>query len=153
MHRHFTINDLENLEHVITTFYKDLVSYYQKNPPEKAVIIALSGDLGAGKTTTTQILARLLGISETVQSPTFVIKKVYTTTHPLFKKLIHIDAYRLAGDPSLAVLRLNEDFLDPAACIAVEWPEMITDLLPENRIIFTFSHTQTGRELTITTPW
>lgn len=153
MHRHFTINDLENLEQVITTFYEDLVSYYKKNLPEKAVIIALSGDLGAGKTTTTQILAKLLGISETVQSPTFVIKKAYTTTHPLFKKLIHIDAYRLADDPSLAVLRLDEDFLDPTVCIAVEWPEMIADHLPDNCITFTFSHTRTGRELVIITPW
>ena len=60
-----------------------------------ASILALYGDLGAGKTTFTQTLGEILGIKEDITSPTFVIMKRYQTANESFRSLIHIDAYRL----------------------------------------------------------
>ena len=61
----------------------------------EALVVGLYGNLGAGKTAFTQAVARELGIQEIVTSPTFVIEKIYPTSHPHFARLIHIDAYRL----------------------------------------------------------
>ena len=64
---------------------------------DAATLVTLSGDLGAGKTTFTQGIARALGVEETVASPTFVIEKVYVLTAQRWERLVHIDAYRLEG--------------------------------------------------------
>lgn len=68
---------------------------------ETATVIALSGDLGAGKTTLTQELARQLGVTDTVISPTFVIMKEYAITRGPYTQLVHIDAYRLESAAEL----------------------------------------------------
>ena len=76
---------------------------------ERATIVALSGDLGAGKTTFVQALAKELGVDTTVQSPTYVLMKSYSLPEGLnpwgakrrFKRLIHIDAYRLENPSEL----------------------------------------------------
>ena len=62
---------------------------------ENAVVVALRGDLGAGKTAFTQEAGKVLGITDRMQSPTFVIEKIYPILYRGFKNLIHIDAYRL----------------------------------------------------------
>src|ERR1035437_464305 len=71
----------------------------------KAKVVALSGDLGAGKTTLTQELAKLLGVKENVVSPTFIIMKIYKINsskyNSHFKQLVHIDAYRLESPAEL----------------------------------------------------
>ena len=62
----------------------------------KAKVLFLEGDLGAGKTTFTKELASLLGIQkEEVHSPTFILKKEYPAAHVSFRKLIHVDAYKI----------------------------------------------------------
>ena len=96
----------------------------------KAKVIALSGDLGAGKTTLTQELAKLLGVKENVVSPTFIIMKIYKINpdslyYSHFKKLIHIDAYRL--DSHLELLKIGWQKLqdDKDNLIIIEWPEKV----------------------------
>src|SRR3989338_7645376 len=71
-----------------------------------ATFVTLQGELGAGKTAFTQAVARALDVTETVTSPTFVLEKIYLLNGRQFKRLIHIDAYRLekAGDPRSARL-------------------------------------------------
>lgn len=94
-----------------------------------ATIIGLSGDLGAGKTTFTQAIARELGVAETVASPTFVIEKVYLLPKDApFQRLIHIDAYRLSDGEDLRSLGWDEISTDPHNMIIVEWPEHVRDL-------------------------
>lgn len=98
-----------------------------------ARIIALSGDLGAGKTTFVQAAARELGVEEQVSSPTFVIEKIYRLDNPSaggFERLIHIDAYRLTGAHELEVLGWHEISVDPANLIYIEWPENAAGVLP-----------------------
>lgn len=92
-------------------------------PP--AATLALHGDLGVGKTTFVQGLARGLGIREMVTSPTFNI----FTLHRGPTNLLHLDAYRLEGAREVDDLLLT-DFMIPPWCLAVEWPEKIAAWLP-----------------------
>lgn len=117
-----------------------------------ATVVALAGDLGAGKTTFTQSLARALGVGEPVTSPTFVIQKVYElpASQP-FRHLIHIDAYRLSGADELAHLGFGELLTDANNLIVVEWAERVASLLPPGTIHLSFAVAgEHAREVTIT---
>lgn len=92
-------------------------------PPEAT--LALHGDLGVGKTTFVQGLARGLGISEGVTSPTFNI----FTLHRGRTNLLHLDAYRIGSAREIEDLLLS-DFMIPPWCLAVEWPDKIAASLP-----------------------
>jgi tRNA threonylcarbamoyladenosine biosynthesis protein TsaE len=98
--------------------------------PERATVVGLSGDLGAGKTTLTQALARELGIAETLQSPTFVIAKFYPTAGGVFRELVHIDAYRIESDSELSPIGWDDILARPETLVVVEWPERIASALP-----------------------
>jgi tRNA threonylcarbamoyladenosine biosynthesis protein TsaE len=117
---------------------------------DRAVVIALHGDLGAGKTTFVQTLARSLGIAETVTSPTFVIMKEYETTHATFAKLIHIDAYRIEDIDEMRPLGFFARLGELQTVICVEWAERIAELLPPTTISVTLTlETDETRILTI----
>jgi len=90
------------------------------------VTLALHGNLGVGKTTFVQGLARGFGIAGHVTSPTFTI---YTLHHGAERTLIHLDAYRLDSGAQLEELMVD-DFMTSPYCVAVEWPEHIADWLP-----------------------
>lgn len=92
-------------------------------PP--AATLALHGDLGVGKTTFVQGLARGLGINEAVTSPTFNI----FTLHRGRTNLLHLDAYRLGSAREVEDLLLS-DFMIPPWCLAVEWPDKVAAWLP-----------------------
>jgi tRNA threonylcarbamoyladenosine biosynthesis protein TsaE len=106
-----------------------LTSLQQK---DEATIVGLYGNLGAGKTAFTQAVARELGITQPTTSPTFVIEKLYETTHPFFKRLIHIDAYRLDAGRELQALDFEKLVENPNNLILIEWPENVKETLPEN---------------------
>jgi tRNA threonylcarbamoyladenosine biosynthesis protein TsaE len=101
---------------------------------EAAVVIALSGDLGAGKTTFIQQLAEILGVSESVTSPTFVIMKSYATTDATFENLVHMDAYRIEDDSELTPLNFSEVLAQPKTLLCIEWAERISAFLPAHTI-------------------
>lgn len=97
---------------------------------KEATTVALSGDLGAGKTAFAKALARAYGIEEDVTSPTFVIERVYVPRRGPFKRFIHIDAYRLNGAHDLAVLGWKELLSEPSNLIVLEWPEKVEEAIP-----------------------
>lgn len=92
-----------------------------------AFVAGLSGHLGAGKTAFAKLVARELGVEETVTSPTFVIMKIYETgnENTAFKRLIHVDAYRLDRREDLEALRFEEIVSDPGNLVMIEWPENV----------------------------
>ena len=100
--------------------------------------IGVIGPNGAGKTTFTQSFAKALGIVETVNSPTFVIQRIYTVTDTVFQHLIHIDAYRLESGKELLHLGWKEIAEDPKNLIVIEWPEKVADILPDDMIKLQF---------------
>lgn len=107
---------------------KKLAKTLAKTLPN-GTVIALLGDLGAGKTTFVRGFAEELGIKEVVQSPTFNIMKIYLKgTRPL----IHIDAYRLADINT--DIGLDEYIGYETGITMVEWPMYIEKLLPDNRL-------------------
>ena len=110
-----------------------------------ATVLALHGDLGAGKTTFTQTVAKTLGVQETVTSPTFVIMKGYETTSERFEQLVHIDAYRIEEEDEMRPLHFKELLGQPNTLICIEWAEKITNLLPDTTQHLTFSITDSGR--------
>jgi tRNA threonylcarbamoyladenosine biosynthesis protein TsaE len=117
----------------------------------QAHIVALSGNLGAGKTTLTQHIAQELGIEEQITSPTFVLMKQYLLTGRVFSQLVHIDAYRLESPDELNPLRVDELFSNPENLILIEWPERVLEKLPVNRTNISLTVVDdTSRDITIT---
>src|SRR5688572_3807071 len=96
-------------------------------PPDAT--IALHGDLGVGKTTFVQGLAKGLGIKDVVTSPTFNI----FTLHRGPVNLLHLDGYRLETARQVEDLLLTDYMISPW-CLAVEWPEKIADWLPADTL-------------------
>ena len=121
---------------------------------DAATVIALEGDLGAGKTTFVTALARALGCGDSVVSPTFVIMKLYAITHPQFSALVHIDAYRLEGAPDLEKLRFREYCSNPENIICIEWPSIVAESIPQSAIkIAITTIDESTREFSVTLPY
>lgn len=112
----------------------------QKSQDNGATVLGLSGELGAGKTTFVQALARALGVIESVTSPTFVIARFYPlTSNSQFNKLVHIDAYRIEDETELAPIGWSDILSDNKNLVIVEWPEKLGTALPKNAGIIEFS--------------
>jgi len=101
-------------------------AFAQELTPDR--VVALHGDLGVGKTTFVQGMARGLGIHDAVTSPTF---NIFTLHRGTPWTLVHLDAYRLERAKQIEDLML-EDFLRSPFCLAIEWPDRISEwLLPD----------------------
>ena len=92
-------------------------------------VIGLIGDLGAGKTVFTKGLAAGLGVKENVNSPTFVLMKVYDIKKRTskIKKLIHIDAYRITGTDDLLSIGITDYLNNPGCVVVIEWIDRLRD--------------------------
>ena len=106
----------------------------KNTPVDGALVISLSGNLGAGKTTLTQSIAKHLGISDHVKSPTFLIMETYPISFGRFHQLIHIDAYRIESPGEIKSLWFTDFIKDQGNLIILEWPEKIPSLVPENAL-------------------
>ena len=110
-----------------------------------ATIVGLYGDLGSGKTTFIKSVAECLGINpRNITSPTFVIIKTYNlqpTVHnkEVFKKLVHIDAYRLEGPKDIERLGWKDIISDSGNLVLIEWSERLGNILPKNCAKISFS--------------
>lgn len=105
-------------------------------------VVALIGDLGTGKTTLTKYLARELGISDYVTSPTFTIIQEYRSGKlPIY----HFDVYRIGDPEEMYELGYEDYFYGDGVCI-VEWADIIEDYLPEDAKIIRISYGQEPEE-------
>lgn len=103
-------------------------------------VIGLIGELGTGKTTFIQYLAKTLGVKTTVNSPTFNIMKLYKTHHPFIKYLCHIDAYRLTSVNELLALGPQEYFNKKDTVTVIEWANKVKKILPPKAILIKIHH-------------
>lgn len=123
------------------------IAHELANKLPDGLVITLTGDLGAGKTTFVRGLAQGLNIKEVVQSPTFNIMKIYFKgTRPL----IHIDAYRLADiDTDIG---LDEYIGYESGLTVIEWPEFVKKLIPNDSLELEIKNLgQDNRQLTFKT--
>ena len=118
------VTTLEQLESYAESFLGSLSVF-----DDTATLITLTGDLGAGKTTFTQILGKKLGVTSEVTSPTYVIEQRYDIEHEHFSTLVHIDAYRLEQEDDALKIGLDQTLNDPKNLVIIEWPEKIADFL------------------------
>ena len=140
------ITDRQGLELAV----QDVVTDELNSDNNGARVLALSGNLGAGKTTLVQDLARQLGVKETVTSPTFVIMKRYDLPEgQRFDTLIHIDAYRVESPEELEILGLPEDLANPRNLICIEWAEKIPTLIPSSATKLSLALTGEKRQMTL----
>lgn len=100
-------------------------------------LLLLSGDIGAGKTTFVQGLARPLRTGDQIQSPTFTIVAEHAgaTADGKTLRLYHIDLYRLEGAGDLDSVGLDEYLSDPDGITVIEWPERGRDWLPKEYLL------------------
>lgn len=96
-------------------------------------VVALTGQLGAGKTTFVQGFARGLGIKDKIISPTFVLIRQHKLPN-IKRMLYHIDLYRLEGKIDIKQLGIKELISNPDNLVLIEWAEKIEKDLPKNAI-------------------
>ncbi len=117
---------------------------------KSAVILCLQGELGAGKTTFLQGFAKGLDIKEKILSPTFILMKKFKINIKNFKNFYHFDCYRLNSSEEILHLDFKEIISNPENIVAIEWPEKISNILPQHIIKIVFKNLdKTKRVLTI----
>ena len=136
---------LEETADIASDFLNNL-----KPNKDSATVVALFGDLGAGKTAFVKKCAEHFGILETIISPTFIIEKIYKIPagfNETWKHLIHIDAYRFEDEGEIKHIDFAKISSDPQNIIFIEWPERIKSYLPRDarEIFFEFVDENTRR--------
>jgi tRNA threonylcarbamoyladenosine biosynthesis protein TsaE len=121
--------DLSRVAEEVASFLEDF--FKREN---RACIIFLIGDLGAGKTTFTKVISKLLNEKDEVISPTFVLRKDY-------EKFIHIDGYRFEKEEEAKALELEHEINKKDLVIFIEWPEKFASFYNlKADIVITFTH-------------
>jgi len=121
----------------------------QTKAGKKAFIIGLEGDLGGGKTTFLQGLAKGLGIKEKILSPTFIIMRKFEiqnpkfetnskTKIPKFQTFYHLDCYRIQKPKEILDLGFKEIISNSKNIVAIEWADQIRKILPKGSLILRF---------------
>ena len=135
--------DLEMLAHSVLA---DIAT--RERDSHGATVLALHGELGAGKTSFVQYLARVLGVEEYVPSPTFVVMRRYPlSVHERFSALVHMDAYRIGSLDELRPLDFTEILADPGNLLCIEWAERIQEALPAYTYHVTFTTDPAGGDV------
>ena len=115
-------------------------------------VLCLYGELGAGKTTFVQGLAKGLGIKQVIQSPTFVLMREFKITGKRgqsklkkvkvykWKRLVHLDCYRIKSAKDIRAFDLKEIWKEAQSLIVIEWADRIKKILPKKRVDIYFEH-------------
>jgi tRNA threonylcarbamoyladenosine biosynthesis protein TsaE len=109
---------------------------------DKKNILCLIGDLGAGKTTLTQSIAKGLEVDDYITSPTFTIVNEYEGRVPLY----HFDVYRIGSSDEMYDIGFDEYINSDGVCI-IEWANLIEDILPDEYLYIDLKYKENGREM------
>ncbi len=137
----------EETQELAASLAEQFVKKYAGAP----LVIALEGDLGAGKTTFTQSFAKALGVAKHLKSPTFVLMKHYALHDvPGYSTLYHLDCYRLQDPKDLEPLGVEHILKQPGNIILIEWAERVKEIMPAQHIQIQIEHsTEQERNITI----
>ena len=108
-------------------------------------VVCLIGDLGAGKTTMTQSLAKALEVDDYITSPTFNIVNEYEGRMPLY----HFDVYRIGSSDEMYDIGFDE-YIDGDGVCMIEWANLIEYILPNEYLYIELNYKETGREMILT---
>lgn len=145
------IDSLEGWRDLSRRILSALASFPQK----EAVVLALCGDLGVGKTTFTQYLGKELGVEGQINSPTFNIMKIYRLGEEAreFTNLVHLDVYRFDHEEELKPLRFADYLKEKENLVVVEWADKIKNSLPPTTLFLDFvTLNENERQVTISGP-
>jgi tRNA threonylcarbamoyladenosine biosynthesis protein TsaE len=134
--------NIEETKKIAKIFLDKILSNNKKL--EGALVVALSGDLGAGKTIFTQAVAKYLSIKDKIKSPTFVIYKKYPIKLKKYKFLFHFDAYRLKNEKELLHLGWEEIIGKKEHIVFIEWPENVSKVIPKDARFVFIAHKENG---------
>ena len=112
----------------------------KKQSRKNAAVLGLVGDLGGGKTSFTQGLAKNLGIKKDILSPTFILMQSYPLSGKKspWKNFYHLDAYRVKSSKEILKLGFEEITKDSQNIVVVEWADIIKDIMPKNTLWIEF---------------
>ena len=114
----------------------------------RGTVIALYGDLGAGKTVFSRAFAKAIGVTETVSSPTYTIIQEYQLADGGY--FYHMDLYRIKNSRDALAFAVDEYLNDSNSYALLEWPERIEDILPPDTLIINIKHlSDSEREITV----
>ena len=127
---------------------KDLAKEIIKRKPSKnSLVIGLSGELGAGKTTFIKSFIRELGVRKRVTSPTFLIlRRFQLPKGKIYKNVFHIDAYRLKEGKDLNEVGIKDIISNPVNIVLVEWADRVKSILPKEMIWLEFKYGEKENE-------
>lgn len=139
----YITNSPNETKKVAEEIIKDIISGQKKGP----IFVGLVGGLGAGKTTFMKGVAEFFEVQETILSPTFVIQKIYEITeenrqkeYHEFKRLVHMDLYRLEDEKSLEAIKWEEYKSEKGNILFVEWPNQIWENAPADMVEIKIEH-------------
>ncbi len=114
-------------------------------------VLALYGNLGAGKTVFARGFARGLGITDPISSPTFTIVQEYPYHNG--NMFYHLDLYRIDNSDAAYAFGIDEFLYDKSAMTLLEWPERIEDILPPSAVVIRIEHAgESTRKITVAYP-
>lgn len=117
---------------------------------KNALVLALAGELGAGKTAFVQGFLKAIGVNKKIASPTFVLMKNYKIKAKNYKLAYHIDCYRIHEPKELSGLGLKEILSNSQNIVLIEWPERVKNFLPKNSVWIKFEYGEKINERKIT---
>lgn len=117
---------------------------------KQALVLALTGELGGGKTTFLQGFGKGLNLRQKILSPTFIVMKKFPISDPKFRFFYHLDCYRIQTPKEILDLGFKKILSDPHHIVAIEWADKIRKIVPQSAlwIRFEFINEKT-RKITI----
>lgn len=115
-------------------------SLLEKKQGKNALVVGLTGELGAGKTTFVKAFMRSAGVKRRITSPTFLILRRFAIKNKNFRNIFHVDAYRIEKKEDLAGTKATEAMTDPKNIVLAEWAEKIKEVLPRETIWVKFTY-------------
>ncbi len=144
------MDSVNSSTHTITSLNDlDVFAFLLSHTLKGGDIVALKGEMGAGKTTLTQFLAKHLGCVESITSPTYVLVKTYPMNSNTIQLLCHMDAWRLDEHSNLSSVIDEEELGHPHSLAIIEWPERIT-LTTQPSVVIEIKKEKGSEQRTIT---
>src|SRR3989344_6267831 len=136
----FVSNNPKELKKIAKDLAGNLMSRSRLDMGGGALVLALVGDLGSGKTTFARAFAEGLGVKEKIKSPTFIIFRKSNIKNKNFLYFYHFDVYRINSEKEILNLGWKEIISNPENIVLAEWADKIENILPKNCIKINFKH-------------